>query len=156
MQRIPENAARAFAFAGLQRFLSPKSIECLRRDLERCGVRDSGRAAADWGARRFSSLCFSARLPALWCYGVGEVLLGLAGAFVFEEGAAAQATLAQRAAVQGAVVLGAQIYLLLFAAIAGFFVASAEGVKRKAVLYFAFMAPAALLVFHALQAVSIT
>ncbi len=83
--------------------------------------------------------------------------LGVGGAFSFgEEGAAAQAALAQRAAVQNAVVLGAQVYLMLFAALAGFFVASVEGARRKAVLYFAFMVPIALLVFHALQAVSIT
>lgn len=83
--------------------------------------------------------------------------LGVGGAFSFgEEGAAAQAALAQRTAVQNAVVLGAQFYLVIFAALAGVFVASVEGAKRKAVLYFAFMAPLALLVFHALQAVSIT
>ncbi len=79
------------------------------------------------------------------------------GAFAFgEEGVAAQAALAQRQAVQNAVVVGAQAYLVIFAALAGFFIASVEGAKRKAVLYFAFMAPLALLVFNALQAISIT
>jgi hypothetical protein len=81
--------------------------------------------------------------------------LGVGGfaAFGEAEGAAAQAALAQRAAVQAAVVAGAQAYLVVFAALAGFFVASVEGAKRKAVLYFAFMAPLALVVFHAVQAV---
>ena len=84
--------------------------------------------------------------------------LGVGGyaSFGEAEGAAAQAALAQRAAVQSAVVVGAQAYLVIFAALAGAFVASTEGARRKAVLYFAFMAPCALIVFHALQAVSIT
>jgi pilus assembly protein TadC len=101
---------------------------------------------------------------ALLVPGILSVLLGLVtslgvsgfASFGAAEGAAASAALAQRAAVSGAVVLGTQVYLVLFAALAGAFVASAEGARRKAVLYFAFMAPCALLVFHALQAVSIT
>jgi hypothetical protein len=100
---------------------------------------------------------------ALFVPAILSVLLGLVSSlgvtgfsFSGEEGAAAGAALAQRAAVQNAVVFGAQAYLVIFAALAGAFVAAAEGAKRKAVLYFAFMAPCALLVFHALQAVSIT
>ncbi len=87
---------------------------------------------------------------------VASLGVGAFPSFGEAEGAAAQAALAQRAAVQTAVVIGAQAYLVIFAALAGAFVAAAEGARRKAVLYFAFMAPLALIVFHALQAVSIT
>ncbi|VVB67466.1 Type II secretion system (T2SS), protein F [Candidatus Norongarragalina meridionalis] len=54
-----------------------------------------------------------------------------------------------------AIVLGEQVYMVVFAAIASVFIASNEGNAAKAVLYFAVSAPFALLVFALVRGISI-
>ena len=54
-----------------------------------------------------------------------------------------------------AIVLGEQIYMVIFAAIASMFIASNEGNAAKAVLYFAVSAPLALLVFALVRGISV-
>ncbi|MFH0834925.1 MAG: type II secretion system F family protein [Candidatus Micrarchaeota archaeon] len=54
-----------------------------------------------------------------------------------------------------AIVLGEQVYMVVFAAIASVFIASNEGNAAKSVLYFAVSAPFALLVFALVRGISI-
>ncbi|PIT85822.1 hypothetical protein COU36_01120 [Candidatus Micrarchaeota archaeon CG10_big_fil_rev_8_21_14_0_10_59_7] len=58
-------------------------------------------------------------------------------------------------ALAEAIVLGEQVYMVVFAAIASVFIASNEGNAAKAVLYFAVSAPFALLVFALVRGISI-
>jgi Flp pilus assembly protein TadB len=61
----------------------------------------------------------------------------------------------ERSALLEAVLAGAQAYLALFAILAGGFVALQEGEPKKAVLYFAALAPLSLLTFHAARSLRV-
>lgn len=74
---LPENAARSLAFAGLGRFLSPKSLQRLQRNLEQAGGRRV--TAAVWAdASLFAALVLGAMTLFIGLAAFGDLLIGLA------------------------------------------------------------------------------
>jgi len=58
---------------------------------------------------------------------------------------------AQETELKEILIIANQFYLVVFAALASYFVALQEGRRKKTILYFALLAPTALLLFHAVK-----
>ncbi|HII39501.1 TPA: type II secretion system F family protein [Candidatus Micrarchaeota archaeon] len=79
------------------------------------------------------------------------IILSIVTALNFDFEGITLSTAAQRASLVETAMLGAQIYLVIFAAIASVFVAMQEANAKKAVLYFILLFPVSLAIFYLLK-----
>ncbi|MCX6767535.1 MAG: type II secretion system F family protein [Candidatus Micrarchaeota archaeon] len=82
------------------------------------------------------------------------LVLNIVGALDFDEGLGFGAGAAERRELYATALWASQTYLVIFAAIASAFVATQEGQAKKAVIYFAFLAPITLLLFTAVRGIN--